>query len=105
MAGETKLNNPSKVPDLVDGMFHTTMSTEYDSTEYLSKYAWMPSTFRLTDDGASSHIVSYINGLGPRDRFPVLYDLIEKVFVVALPQLERSASFEYQYEQSASGEW
>jgi hypothetical protein len=47
-----------------------------------SRYAWLPAVFHVADDGRDVRIDpnSYINGLGPRSRFPVLYRLIEKVF-------------------------
>ncbi|KAJ7872308.1 hypothetical protein B0H14DRAFT_3438991 [Mycena olivaceomarginata] len=47
---------------------------------------------------------SYINGLGPRSRFPVLYRLIEKVFLATLPHLKETLGFEYTYTESPAVE-
>lgn len=69
-----------------------------------SQYSWIPSLFNISEDGQDVQIESYINGLGPRERFPRLYRVIEKVFLFALPHLERTTEFEYDYEDSASGE-
>lgn len=70
-----------------------------------SKYAWIPSNFRISDDGTDVRIQSYINGLGPRDRFPTLYRLIEKVFLVVLPHLEKTLQFRFVRMDSQSGKW
>jgi hypothetical protein len=61
----------------------------------MSKHSWIPSIFHVSDDGLDVRIKSYINGLGPRDRFPILYALIEKVFLLALPHFERTLDFQH----------
>jgi hypothetical protein len=72
-----------------------------------SEYAWVPSIFRVSDDGTDVQIKSYINGLGPREDFPILYRLIEKVFLLALPHLERTLYGQYvfwdSYRESPAG--
>ncbi|KIM87750.1 hypothetical protein PILCRDRAFT_260026 [Piloderma croceum F 1598] len=102
VAGVTPLEDPSRMPTLRDGKFSTTMHSYRNTHTLESKYSWMPSIFRVSDDGKDVHISSYINGLGPRDRFPVLYRLIEKAFLVVLPHLERSLDFKYQYKERPS---
>ncbi|KAJ7284557.1 hypothetical protein C8J57DRAFT_1708995 [Mycena rebaudengoi] len=69
-----------------------------------SRYAWIPSVFEVSEDGKDAHIQSYINGLGPREHFPRLYRLIEKIFVLALPHFERTMNFKYQYIEPSSGD-
>jgi hypothetical protein len=68
----------------------------YDDT-FESRYAWLLTVFHVADDGRDVRIDpnSYINGLGPRSRFPVLYRLIEKVFLATLPHLKKTLGFEY----------
>jgi hypothetical protein len=104
VAGVTPLEDPSRMPTLRDGKFSTEMYSNRNPLSLESKYSWMPSIFRVSDDGKDVHISSYINGLGPRDRFPVLYRLIEKAFLVVLPHLERTLDFKYQYKDRPSGE-
>ena len=104
VAGVTPLEDPSRMPALRDGKFSTKMYPNRNPLSLESKYSWMPSIFRVSDDGKDVHISSYINGLGPRDRFPVLYRLIEKAFLVVLPHLERTLDFKYQYKDRPSGE-
>jgi hypothetical protein len=104
VAGVTPLEDPSRMPALRDGKFSTEMYSNRNPLSLESKYSWMPSIFRVSDDGKDVHISSYINGLGPRDRFPVLYRLIEKAFLVVLPHLERTLDFKYQYKDRPSGE-
>ncbi|KAF9066689.1 hypothetical protein BDP27DRAFT_992234 [Rhodocollybia butyracea] len=58
-----------------------------------SKYAWIPSVFRISPDGTDALIDSYnsyINGLGTREQYPGLFRVIEKIFLVALPHFERT---------------
>lgn len=70
---------------------------------FRSQYAWIPTIFRISDDGGDVHIDSYINGLGPRKEFPVLYRLIEKTFLFVLPHLQRTLDFKYRQQDSPSG--
>jgi hypothetical protein len=64
--------------------------------KFSSRYAWIPTVFDVSDDGKDVRIQSYINGLGPRDRFPRLYRLIEKVFLLALPHFKQTLEFQYE---------
>lgn len=80
-------------------MFKTKQSTLTDYT-FESRYAWVPSVFHISEDGLDVSIKSYINGLGPRERHPDLYRLIEKVFLIVLPQLERTIEWKYEYEMT-----
>jgi hypothetical protein len=74
-----------------ESRFVTSINTgDRGLARFNSPYSWIPSVFRVSDDGMDVHIESYINGLGPRDDFPVLYRLIEKLFLFALPHLERT---------------
>ncbi|KAG9220816.1 hypothetical protein CCMSSC00406_0002584 [Pleurotus cornucopiae] len=72
-------------------------------TELVSRFAWIPSNFHISVDGLDVHIEGYINGLRPRERYPRLYRLLEKVFLVVFAQLERTIEWEYSYDKSASG--
>lgn len=58
------------------------------NTDFQSIFAWIPSIFKVSDDGLDVTIQAYINGLGPRDEYENLYRLIERVFLVALPHFE-----------------
>ncbi|KAJ6560157.1 hypothetical protein B0H19DRAFT_109647 [Mycena capillaripes] len=106
--GESALNDASKV-DARSDTFSTNVLMGDDVAEtFASRYAWLPAVFRVADDGRDVSIdpESYINGLGPRSRFPVLYRLIEKVFLLALPHLKETLGFEYEYyESSAVDRW
>jgi len=84
------------------------METNYPVDEYSepktnhsSVYAWLPSLFAISDEGKVS-IDSPINALGPRSEHPALYKAIERVFELALPQIERSMFHEWKYEPSPS---
>jgi hypothetical protein len=89
ISGVSPLHGSYRPPPLQDGVFSTTMRTEFESLGLESKYSWIPSTFRVSDDGLDVRIESYINGLGSRDQYPLLYRLIEKTFLLALPHFER----------------
>jgi hypothetical protein len=73
--------------------------------EVVTNHAMLPSIFRVSEYGKDVRIESYINGLGPRESFPVLYRLIEQVFLLALPHFERTLGFEFSFEnaQPSSG--
>ncbi|KAF7428753.1 hypothetical protein PC9H_007985 [Pleurotus ostreatus] len=101
MGGISPVNPGVTLPRLEQGEFRTAQFTTH-GFEFASRYAWIPSVFHVSDDGQDVHIESYINGLGPRERHPGLYRLIEKVFLVVLPQLERTTEWDYSYEESAS---
>lgn len=51
-----------------------------------SKYQWLPTVFRTTDDGKVT-IEGYINNL-KREKYPELYDVLARLFEVFLPQFE-----------------
>ncbi|KAJ7284565.1 hypothetical protein C8J57DRAFT_1216984 [Mycena rebaudengoi] len=101
--GETFVSDPSKFSTLPTHNLFTT-GIQADSTQYpqmfSSRYSWIPSVFEVSEDGTNAHIQSYINGLGSREHFPRLYRIIEKVFVLALPHLERTMNFRYKYTES-----
>lgn len=104
--GATELRAGVEDTSSHDGQFASAMTIEADdgeSIEFISKYAWIPSTFRVSDDGKDARIESYINGLGSRENFPLLYRLIELVFVLALPHLEKTLAYQYEHKPSDSG--
>jgi hypothetical protein len=59
-----------------------------------SAYAWIPAVFDVSDDGNNVSLRGYINGLGTREQYPVLFTLIEEVFKVVMPILECTTSFD-----------
>ncbi|KAL0950704.1 hypothetical protein HGRIS_007481 [Hohenbuehelia grisea] len=101
VAGWTEVTDESRMPDPPNNIFRSRLSgiRDYD---FESRYGWLPSTFRMSEDGQNVHIQSYINGLGPRERFPDLYQLIEQLFLIALPHFERTLRFEYVYKPTPS---
>lgn len=92
------------MPELIDGQFYTTKE-DTATEEFTSPFAWIPSVFRISEDGKDVHIESYINGLGSRERYPNLFRLIEKIFLIALPHFERTLDFEYNYSFTSSGKY
>ncbi|KAF4583610.1 hypothetical protein EYR38_002365 [Pleurotus pulmonarius] len=74
--------------------YSTMICTEDISITHESIYAWIPSIFTVSEGGNDVSIDSYINGLGPRDQFPTLYRLLEKVFLFVLPHFERTLEVE-----------
>ncbi|KAL0961436.1 hypothetical protein HGRIS_006381 [Hohenbuehelia grisea] len=102
VAQETPVHEGVKNPPLTDGKFSTTVvhaladSLYPDPIIHKSKCAWIPSIFKVSDDGKSARIESYINGLGPREDFPDMYRIIEELFVTALPHFERTTKCELQ---------
>ncbi|KAG5221930.1 4-coumarate CoA ligase [Salix suchowensis] len=64
--------------------YSTIICTEDISIPHESIYAWIPSIFTVSEGGNDVSIDSYINGLGPRNQFPTLYRLLEKVFLFIL---------------------
>jgi hypothetical protein len=85
--------------------FKTTMEANHDEVTFMSAYSWIPSVFEVSEDGLDVHIKSYINGLGPREEYPVLYRLIEQVFLLVLPQFERTLGHKFQVTDSKSGRY
>ncbi|KAL7411595.1 hypothetical protein BDY24DRAFT_395433 [Mrakia frigida] len=63
---------------------------EPEPVEHSSKFAWLPSIFRVSPSGDSTRIISYINNLGPRSSHPSLYKAIEHLFTIALPMIQQS---------------
>ncbi|KZT55198.1 hypothetical protein CALCODRAFT_518889 [Calocera cornea HHB12733] len=80
--------------------YHVDEYTER-STAHESVYAWLPSIFAISLEGSVS-IESPITALGPRAEHPTLYAALERVFQLALPQIERSMFWTWVYEKSAS---
>ncbi|EJT99284.1 hypothetical protein DACRYDRAFT_23879 [Dacryopinax primogenitus] len=70
-------------------------------TEHKSTYAWLPSLFAISDEGKVT-IDSPINALGPRFEHPALYKALERLFELALPQIEESMFYQWKYETSPS---
>ncbi|KAJ7835971.1 hypothetical protein B0H13DRAFT_2288278 [Mycena leptocephala] len=104
--GESVLDDPSK-SEALPPLFSTEVSFGSISTTGMSsRYAWIPSIFNVSEDGMDVHIESDINGLGPREHFPRLYRLIEKVFLLTLPHFQQTLEFEYEHDDSpAVGRW
>ncbi|KAF7334430.1 Heat shock 70 kDa protein 12B [Mycena venus] len=101
--GESALNDASK-SHARRTIFSTDVVMGDQDETFTSRYAWIPAVFQVADDGRDVRIEpnSYINGLGPRARFPVLYRLIEKVFLATLPHLKQTLGFDYIYSESSS---
>ncbi|KAL0960958.1 hypothetical protein HGRIS_005958 [Hohenbuehelia grisea] len=96
VAGWSEVTDESMAPNPPNNIFKSRLSA-MKNYDFESRYGWLPSVFRMSDDGQDVQIQSYINGLGSRERFPDLYRVIEKLFLVALPHFERTLSFEYEY--------
>ena len=94
----------SKSPRLDGGQFVTVMEVPGSDRTFESVYSWIPSNFHVSEDGLDVHIESYINGLGPREQYPVLYRLLEKQFLLALPHFERTLGCEFEASLTPSGE-
>ena len=73
------------------------------SWDETSRLSWIPTVFRVAPDGAGVEIQSYINGLGPRESYPELYRLVEQVFILAMPLLEKTTTAKYEIQKSSSG--
>ncbi|KAJ7680683.1 hypothetical protein DFH06DRAFT_1315428 [Mycena polygramma] len=100
--GESPLADPTKSLDLPSSSFETEFVMGGVPFDLSSRYAWIPSVFNVSDDGKDVHIQSYINGLGPREHYPRLYRLIEKIFLLSLPHFKRTLEFQYTYKESPS---
>jgi hypothetical protein len=110
MADVTPLNDGAVPPRTYDGKFVTTMKPEHlyndEETTMESAFAWIPTVFKISEDGQRVEIQDYINGLGPREHFPVLYRLIEQVFRIAIPMLEKTLAHTYEkVEDNPSSEY
>ncbi|KAJ7293978.1 hypothetical protein C8J57DRAFT_1270505 [Mycena rebaudengoi] len=100
--GESVVTDLSKSSTLPLEKFSTEVEVDnrHGPDTFTSRYSWIPSVFAVSQDGKDVQIQSYINGLGPREQFPRLYRLIEKIFLLSLPHFERTMSFRYQYSES-----
>jgi hypothetical protein len=100
MADVTPLNDGAVPPRTYDGKFVTTMNQKHpdndDETTLESAFAWIPTVFQVSEDGQHVEIQDYINGLGPRERFPVLYRLVEQTFRIAMPMLEKTVGHTFE---------
>jgi hypothetical protein len=98
MVDSTPLPDTVIQPPTQDGKFITTMEQkhEYQDEDVTmeSAYAWIPSIFTVSEDGNDVSIEGYINGLGTREQYPVLFRVVEQVFKIAMPLLERSVWFD-----------
>jgi hypothetical protein len=106
VANETPLPPSVTAPRTHDGKFETSL---YDTHPYginphelSSAFAWIPAVFNVSDDGRSVKIDGYINGLGSREQCPVLYELLEQVFLVVLPLLEKTTTHEFELQPTPS---
>jgi hypothetical protein len=100
LANETPTLGSAAYPKLQGGMFRTTMSP---NITFASPFSWIPTTFRISADGKDAHIESHINGLGPRESYPLLYTLIAKVFLFVLPHFQRTLDANFSPQNSSSG--
>jgi rubrerythrin len=80
------------------------MEEKHDYTDHKvilsSAYAWIPTIFTVSEDGQNVFIDGYINGLGRREQYPTLFQLLESTFKVAMPMLEHSAKFVFSHESA-----
>ncbi|KIK68298.1 hypothetical protein GYMLUDRAFT_35681 [Collybiopsis luxurians FD-317 M1] len=109
VAGSTPTSSPDiKLPPIgSDGKFHTEITNLY-TQEMSSRFAWIPSVFKVSPDGTDVHIDSYINGLGTRGEFPSLFRVLEKMFLLALPHFEKTKELSETYSpqhSSSVGRW
>jgi hypothetical protein len=100
MAGVTPL--PSTVeppPTTEDGKFTTCVMQKHawrdEEVVVASPFTWIPTLFTVSDDGKDVSIEGYINGLGSREQYPILFGLLEQLFKVVMPMLERTAEFDF----------
>jgi hypothetical protein len=105
IVGVTESRRPS--PILINARFRSekqeVVGYHSESQIFESRYSWIPTTFQVSDDGMDIHIQDYINGLGPRNDFPTLYRLIEKLFLLALPHFEKTLAHQFTPSESPSG--
>jgi hypothetical protein len=96
MADVTPLPESVTPAYTTNGKFMTSMEEKRDSDDqcviFESDYAWIPSVIQISPEGNHAVIDSYINGLGTREQFPTLFRLIEQVFELAIPLLEKTIS-------------
>jgi hypothetical protein len=108
MADKTPLLPTVVAPRTEDGGFKTTLRgthpEEEDHRELTSAFAWIPAVFAVSDDGQSVSIDGYINGLGSRSQYPLLYTLLEQTFSVVMPLLERTVAHHFAVESTPARE-
>jgi len=78
--------------------FESEMTVNDRDIVFQSRYAWIPTVFSVNKEGTEVHLQSYINGIGPREEHPDLYRLLEKVFFLILPQLEKTLQISADYD-------
>ncbi|THV00184.1 hypothetical protein K435DRAFT_776725 [Dendrothele bispora CBS 962.96] len=85
-------------------VFETGMLVNGEKTVFRSRYSWIPTVFSVNPEGTDVHIQSYINGLGSREDHPDFYRLLEKVFLLVLPQLQKTVEISggFKFEDSES---
>jgi hypothetical protein len=87
------------MPRTEDGKFKTTLRGTHpshdDSYNLVSSFAWIPTVFAVSEDGQSVSIDGYINGLGSRTQYPLVYKLLEQTFSVVMPLLERTVAHHF----------
>jgi hypothetical protein len=71
-----------------------------DVHKLASKFAWIPAVFAVSEDGQKVTIDGYINGLGSRAQYPVLFEVLEQTFLVVMPLLEKTASHEFKPQEN-----
>jgi hypothetical protein len=97
MADVTPIPPSVTPPPTVNGRFITQMREKHESESEVdmeSVYAWVPAVFSVSEDGSDVSLEGYINGLGTRQQYPVMYKLVETVFKVVMPILERTVCFD-----------
>jgi hypothetical protein len=109
MADVTPLNDGAVPPRTHDSKFVTLMNQQHSNNNVEanleSAFAWIPTVFKISEDGQRVEMQDYINGLGPREHFPVLYQLIEQVFRIAIPLLKKTLAHTFQrVEENPSSE-
>jgi hypothetical protein len=86
-------------PRTENGLFKTVIEGTHpiieEAYELASKFAWIPTIFDVSEDGRKVTIDGYINGLGTRAQHPVLFELIEQMFLLAMPLLEKTISHHF----------
>ncbi|KAJ7577457.1 hypothetical protein C8J56DRAFT_1031469 [Mycena floridula] len=82
--------------------FETAMSDQNNRVILRSRCSWIPSTIIVSEHGRDARIDSYINGLGSRDQYPVLYRLIELTFLMALAHLQKTVQSTYEWDEPPS---
>jgi hypothetical protein len=94
MADVTPISPSITQAPTVNGKFTTHMREMHEHKDkcvtMASAFAWIPTVFAVSEDGKDVFIEGYINGLGPREQYPTLYGLLEDIFKIVMPMLERT---------------